>query len=113
MDDPVRMRERDRLAHAKKHAEPVGQLATRRHPAIEPVAAHALHGVEQPAVGQLAEIVNRHDAGMLEPRQDARFVRLVLRPLHDLEGDVAVEHRVVRQVDDAHAAAARAPRSGS
>ena len=81
------------------------QIALRRHPAIEAIAADALHRVEQPAVGQLAEVVDRHDAGMLEPREDPRLVGFVRRALDDLERDLAVEHGVARQVDDAHAAA--------
>ena len=106
MDDAVRVREGDRLADAKEDAELLGEAAARRHPAIEAIAADPLHRVEQPAVRQLAEIVDRHDAGVLEPGEDARLVGVLRQALDDLEGDLAVQHRVAREVDDAHAAAA-------
>ncbi len=106
MDDAVRVRERDRLADAQEDRQALGDVPVRaRHPAIEPVAAHALHRVEETAVRQLAEVVDRHDARVLEPGDDPRLVRFTRRAVEDLQRHLAIERRIARQVDDPHAAA--------
>ena len=79
---------------------------------VEPLAAHALHHVEDAAVGQQADVVDGHDAGVLQAGEDARLAERPLRGLpglrhvDDLEGHLAVELPVPRQIDGAHAAAA-------
>src|SRR5207249_9861815 len=85
----------------------------RRRPAIEALAAHALHRIEQTAVRQPAEVVNGHHARMLEPRQDARLLlkmfgqRLIAdKRIEHLDRHLAVEHRIACEVDGADAAAA-------
>ena len=117
MDDAVRVREGDGLADAQEHAEPLAEIPPPGHPAIEPIAAHELHRVEEAAVRQLAEVVDGDDAGVLEAGDEPRLVRLTWRAVEDLQRHLAVERRVACEVDDAHPAAAEdgdqlVPRAG-
>jgi hypothetical protein len=85
---------------------------------IQALAAHMLHYIEDAAIRgrKEADVVHRHDAGMLEAREDAGFsedARLLLfgrfgRAQH-LERDVAIELAIVRQVNSAHTALADPP----
>ena len=101
----MRVRERHGVADAQKHAQALGEVVSGRHPAVEAIAADAFHRIEQPPVRQLAEVVDRDDAGMFEPGQDPRFVRVARRPLDDLERDLPIEHDIACQIHDPHPAA--------
>jgi hypothetical protein len=84
--------------------------------AHQPAQVRALDELHQqePALARLAEIVDAHDAGMVEPREQACLAQEALGEARvpgragreDLERDVAVELPVPRAVDDPHAALA-------
>ncbi len=112
MNDAVRVCKGDGVADSEEHAKPRGSIRAGGEPAIEPVSTHSLHRVEPAAVWQLAEVVDRDDARVLEPGEDSCFLRQprrhpvgVGRTIDDFERDLSVERRVAGQVDDAHAAA--------
>ena len=71
MDEPLRVRERDRLADAFEEPQPFVQVRIVAQVFSERPAPDALHDVEQPAVGEPAGVVNRDDAGVFEPGEDA------------------------------------------
>ena len=82
---------------------------------VEPAPAHELHRVEHPPVGQRAEVVHGHEAGVLEAGQHLRFraqARFPARPrvgaVHHLERDLAAELAIEGAPDRAHAAASDA-----
>ena len=113
MHDAVRVRKGDRVADAKKYGKPVADTALRRQPLVEALAADALHRVVHAAIGQLAEVVNGDDAGVLEAGEDAslaghRARRAGVRPaiggraVHDLQRDLPTDRVVLPgTVDDA------------
>ncbi len=79
----------------------------------ERAALHQLHGEERAAVGQRAQLVDRHHAGMLELAADLRLLHeaadevgaVAVAVEQDLQGQVASEVVVPAAVDGAHAAA--------
>jgi hypothetical protein len=83
---------------------------------VEAAAVHELQGKErQPVV--LADSKDLNDVGVLQPRRRLRlgteagqFLRPGVRPRQDhLQGDGALQRRLPRLVDDAHAAATQFP----
>ncbi len=111
MHDAARVRVRDGLADTLEDAQSLRQVDVVVRDGIEASAVHELHGVERAAVGQRAGVVDRHDARVLEAREDAGLVEqpaggVGLVGVQDLECDVAVELGVARAVDRTHAAAA-------
>jgi hypothetical protein len=81
---------------------------------IEVSASEQLHGDEGRAVLIIAEVVNRDDVGVVEPGDRPGFALethphfLVINGSahHDLDGHVALEKSVMREVDHPHAASA-------
>ena len=73
MDDAVRVCERHGLTDSLDDPQPFGE--TGRGQLVERSAAHELHRVEHAAIHQRAHVVDRHDPGMLEPGQRARFTQ--------------------------------------
>ena len=111
MDEPLCVRERDRLANAFEEPQSFVQVRIVAKVFSERPATNALHDVEQPAVGEPASVVNRDDAGVFEPGEDTR---LVAKPAFEagarervgnLDRNLAPELFVERKVDRAHAAA--------
>ena len=84
MKDPVRVGVRHRLADAAERDKQRRQVVRRRPVAKEAgegVAAYELHGVERPAVGEAADLVDRDDAGALHLGHDAGLaLELLDRP---------------------------------
>ena len=112
MDEPLRVRERDRLANAFEEPQSFVQVRIVAKVFSERPATNALHDVEQPAVGEPAGVVDRDDAGVFEPGEDTR---LVAKPAFEagarervgnLDRNLAPELFVERKVDRPHAAAA-------
>jgi hypothetical protein len=112
MDDAVGVGEGHRVADAEQHRE-AGVEIDIGDPAIEPFAADPLHRVEQASIGEAAEVVHRHDARMFQPAEDVRLlgqargdggIRLAVGIEH-LQGDLAIQRRIAREVDRAHASA--------
>jgi hypothetical protein len=114
MDDAALVREGDGLAdllHDAQAGVELGQ-AVRGDDAFEVVAVEQLHGHEEAPV-VLAEIVHDDDVRMGEPRGGLRLAQKALALVliargDDFEGDVAVEHRIVRAEDFSHRAMADA-----
>ena len=108
----VRVGERDRLADAFEDAQPLGKIGKIGDVRAQRPAAHELHHIEQTAVGEPADIVNRRDAWMLQPRQypglDAQplLERRVDRVMRHFDRNVAIQFAVRREVHRRHAAAA-------
>ena len=77
-------------------------------PRVEALATHQLHHVEQPAIGQRADVVHGDDAGVFEVRQDARFGFQprqrggIGRAAQHLQRDVAPQRAVGDAIDRAH-----------
>jgi len=77
-------------------------------------AFHELHYQIGAAIGKRAEVEDRHDTRVLQPRDDLRLAteappRIhVLEQIrsHDLHRDKAIEPYIARAIDGAHAAAA-------
>ena len=68
---PCGVREGDRLADAFEEPQALGQVGHASELFSQRPALDALHHVEQPAVGQPAGVVDRHDARMFEPGEHA------------------------------------------
>ena len=105
------VRERDRLANAFEEPQPFVQVRIVAQVFSERPTTNALHDVEQPAVGEPASVVNRHDAGVFEPGEDAC---LVAKPAFEagarervgnLDRNLAPKLFVERKVNRPHAAA--------
>ena len=47
---------------------------------VEPAAGHQLHHVERPPIEQGSSVMDRNNAGMIEPREDVRFAPQSRRP---------------------------------
>ena len=84
--------------------------ARRLEPALERLPLDVLHGDERLVVDG-ADVVHRHDVGMRQPRQRLRLAHQALLALaaeeaeaQQLEGDLAIELRIVGEEDHAHAA---------
>ncbi len=76
---------------------------------VEPMAADALHRVEDATVGQRPHVVDGHEPGVLELGEDPGLLaetlgdpRRGLGETHHLERDLAAELPVVGQVDRGH-----------
>jgi hypothetical protein len=79
MDDGVRVGERNGIADAKEHAEPLADVPPGAHPAIQPIAAHQLHRVEEAAVGKFAEVMDGDNPGVFEAGDEPGLVRVAGR----------------------------------
>ena len=119
VDEPLLGGERKRVSHLLAHlhhAHGVHRAGVRLHLLVEGTAAHELHRDVRHAV-LLSEGVDLRDVRVVEAR---RRLGLALEALHErrvvaeglqhhLDGDLAVQHLVARQVDAAHAAVAQLP----
>ena len=108
----VRVAERVEHLHAevrglrrRQRPEPIRQL-------VERLAADELHHHQQLVVLLMMQLVNRRDAGVIEPRKRHGFAAEPLQHvgvgqigIEDLDRDFTVERLVDRLVDGAHAAA--------
>ena len=104
MQHPARVSECQRFTHPPDHAQALSQRRLTCDVAVQPRAAHELHSIERPPVGQSAGFIDWHDARMLEPSNELRFTWQV--HVQDLEGHTAVEFTVSRGIDHTHPAAA-------
>ena len=114
MDDAEAVRGVERAGDVDRHAE---RLAQRQRPARDRVGERlpfeVLHDQVVDAV-LMADVVERADVRMVQPRDRARLAVEALAQLRargemrgqDLDGDVAVETRVAGAIDLAHAAGA-------
>ena len=80
---------------------------------VQPLPFNHLHGIEDAAVRQPAEIVNRDNARVLEPSQNSRLLGhaggrlpVLIENREDFQRHAAVELLVPAHVDCAHAAVA-------
>ena len=104
---------RDRLEDRQEAGQSVGRALPRLEQLGQRVSLHQLHGEKRPFVGKGAQLVNRHDAGVLELPADlclfdkpADHVGVAAHVFaENLEGDVATEVRIAPLQDLAHAAA--------
>ena len=79
----------------------------------EGLALYQLHGEVGPLVAGLAEVVDGHDAGVLQLAADLRFLDKALQQFgaagmslqHDLDSDVTTQVGIAALEDSAHAAA--------
>ena len=112
MDDSARMGERNRIARPKQNPQPLlHRLSAQDVPPRR--ASNLLHGVKKLTVLRSAEVVNRHDVGMVELASDDRFFeklpalsRVGFLFLKHLDCDGPVDRRLPRFVNDADSAAA-------
>ena len=108
MDDAVGVGEGDGIGHAHEQAHALGDRARAIRPRVEALAPHQLHHVEQPSIGQRADVVHGDDAGVFEVRQNARFGFQpgqrggIGRAAQHLHRDVAVQRAVGDAIDRAH-----------
>ena len=115
MHDAAAVRVGERPRDLAQHARRVGgrQRAARAESLAERLALHVAHDEEDEAA-RLADAMDRDDVRMREAGGRARLAQEPLARLggarevrrQHLDGDVAVELHVAREVDDAHAAAA-------
>ena len=105
-EDAPDSKTRERVETKRQRLAAAGQL-------VEAAAAHQLHDIERATIRQRPAIVDRHDARMIEPRQDVRLARqpigtgaAAIGDVEHLDGDLALQHVVARNVDGAHAAPA-------
>src|SRR5216683_4956917 len=104
--------ESHRVANAEEETQTVRERMDGFDVLVEALAFHKLHGVEDAAIGERADVVDGNDAGMLEAGEDAGLAVETMREVavgngnvEDFESDAALQHLVFRGVDDAHAAA--------
>ncbi len=104
--------ESHRVANAEEETQTVRERMDGLDVLVEALAFDKLHGVEDAAVGERADVMNGDDAGMLEAGKDAGFAVETMREVavgkgnvEDFEGHAALQHLVLRGVDGAHAAA--------
>jgi len=106
-----------RLAGLKEGGEKPGEIVGRPGAGIENLsqrlATQEPHHHERPAVAGLAELMDRHDAGMVEPASDPRLAEEALqlrRPIppdfQRLDRHGALELQIERLVHHSHPAAA-------
>ena len=117
VDHPSGVRVGHRLRHLLEDAQGPRQPVGRRRPGgqqlREGLAPDQLHREERPAVGEGAQLVDRHDARVLELAADLRLLDEAADHLgaaaevvaEDLDGDVAAEVGVAALEHLAHAAA--------
>ena len=113
--DAASVRVGERPRHLAQHARRVGrrERAARAESLAERLALHVAHDEEDEAA-RLADAMDRDDVRVREAGRRARLAQESLARLggarevrrQDLDGDVAIELHVAREVDDAHAAAA-------
>ncbi len=72
MDQAAGVRKRNRLAQRIEEAQTLGERGHILQYRVEPLAPHEFHHVIRASVGQQPRVVDRHDAGMFERRQDLR-----------------------------------------
>jgi hypothetical protein len=104
MQHPATVRMRQRFAHALHHAQTLAQRRAARYVTVGAHPRHQLHGVKRAAVGQRSRLVHRHDAGVLEPRDQPRFAGPFR--IHHLESHAPVELRIAGGVHHPQPAAA-------
>src|SRR5229473_7826849 len=104
--------ESHRVANAEEETQTVRERMDGLDVLVEALAFDKLHGVEDTAIGERTDVMNGDDAGMLEASEDAglaveteREVAVGSGNVEDLESHAALQHLVLRGVDDAHAAA--------
>ena len=112
MDEALRVCEGDRFTDAFEDPQPLGPIANLLEALVQRPAPDPLHDVEEAAIGEPAGVVNRDDAGVFEPGEDAGFasqpafeVRAGER-VGNLDRDFSAELLVDGEEDGAHAAAA-------
>ena len=113
MDDARRVRHHQRARELRTELRQRRRIHRRSDHRGEGSALHVLHRNEA-AIAKVADLVDRHDIGVVERRCGARFLFESAggfgiareRGLEHLDGDLAAEPRIVRQVHLAHAAAA-------
>ena len=113
MDDPLAVRVRDRIARScepRQEREPIFERGGVVDHAIERAARDQLHREERLARWPAPGLVDRDDAGMLEPRGDQRLAletrELVARGIEQLlERDRAAEPAIFGGDDATHPAA--------
>jgi len=111
MQDAAGVRESDGIANPEEETQAVGERRNRFDVQVEALAFDKFHGVEDAPVGERADVVNGHDAGMLEARENASFAVEAMREVaagngnvKDFESYAARQRLVFRGVNDAHAA---------
>jgi hypothetical protein len=112
VEDAAGVGEGDGFADAEEEAEAVLHGFNGFDEFVEALAFNELHGVENAAVGESANIVYGDDAGMFEASEDAGFPHQAIGKIavgtgdvEDFRGDAALEFFVFGSVDDAHTAA--------
>src|SRR5262245_57513432 len=68
------MREGHRFTNPVDDTQALWNTADLRYIPVQPVTLDVLHRVEHPAIREASDIVDRHDAGVLELGKDARFL---------------------------------------
>src|SRR5216683_1550403 len=80
--------ESHRIANAKEETQPVRERRNGFDVLVEALAFDKLHGVEDAAVGERADVMNGDDAGMLEAGKDAGFAVETMREVAVGKGNV-------------------------
>ena len=118
MNDAADVRELHREADVDERAQHalLGRLVAIRHERCERGAGDLLHHEERQVVVVAADLVDRHDRGMLEPALHRRFAQeprdralARVRRTHPLDRDVAADLLVARGHHLAHATLADPP----
>ena len=114
VDDARRVRRRQSASGGEEDVQdlPASCAARRAQPLLDRLPVDQLHRDEH-AVAERAGVVDGDDVRVREAGDGARLAEqpratlagAAVEPLHDLEGDAAVQLRVVSRVDLAHAAA--------
>ena len=111
MDDAARVGELDRPADIDEHAQQAVLRRALGDASSEGLAGDALHREERAVVLVDAELVDRHDRGMLEPGLDARLAqrcdRLAARIPVGRDGDHQVMRALVATLGERDDPAAR------
>ena len=117
MDHPAGVGVGHRLRDGREDRQEPGQFVGRPRASREQVgqrlAFHQLHAEERPAVGEGAQLVDRHHARVLELAADLRLLDEAADQVglvaevgpQDLDGDIATQVGVSALEDGAHAAA--------
>src|SRR5215813_8220454 len=113
MHDISRVGEGDSVTDFLKYSQRIGESGIALFINIEAEAFDEFHRVKHVAVRQDSRVMNRHNAGMLELREDARFfqkslrrtvVQKRLRRLNDFQRDTPAEDGVFGFEDSSHSA---------
>ena len=113
MDDPLRVRRVQRIAHLNPEVQKCfGLERSGSDKLLERLALQQLHRHERLAL-ELTNVVNRADVGVVERGSRLGFAAEALQSLlivrqslgQELEGDEAIEARVLRLIHYPHAAA--------